>query len=154
MALLRMTLGLIILVTWWENLQTGLYTGEGLTGLFNWLFDADSGNGSSLSFYKQILDSTILLVPGAFATFQLVAEPLMGLALLLGGFTPLAGIGATLFFGNLFLAYFGGHEWIWTYVLLTVASLVVTVMRSGRYAPGVDRYLLARWGEPAHSILW
>jgi hypothetical protein len=33
-ALLRVTLGIIILVTWWENFQKGLYTAQGITDLF------------------------------------------------------------------------------------------------------------------------
>ena len=153
-ALLRITLGVILLATWWDNLQKGLYTGEGLTGFLNWLFDAENGNGSSLTFYKSILDATILRAPALFAGIQFVVELAIGLALLLGLFTPLAGVGATLFFTNLLLAYFGGHDWIWAYVLLAMASLVVTITRSGRCALGVDRFFMARWGEPPHPILW
>jgi uncharacterized membrane protein YphA (DoxX/SURF4 family) len=153
-ALLRITLGIIILATWWDNLQKGLYTGDGLTGLFNWLFDAENGNGSKLTLYKQLVDATILRVPGQFAVFQMVAELLMGVGLLIGGATPLAGTGATLFFANLFLAYFGGREWIWTYVLLAMAALVVTLSRSGRCSLGLDHYLATRHGEPPLPLLW
>ncbi len=153
-SLLRITLGVIILATWWDNLQKGIYTGEGLTGFFNWLFDAQGGNGSSLAVYKGILDATILRFPALFAAFQLVAELLIGLGLLIGGLTPLAGAAATFFFINLFLAYFGGHEWIWIYVLLIMAALVVSVTRSGRSALGLDRLLVARRGEPPFPLLW
>ena len=154
LALLRITLGIIILATWLENLQKGLYTGEGLTGLFDWLFDAENGNGSSLTIYKSLLDGTILRVPHLFAGFQMVAELLIGIALLLGIFTPVAGGAATLFFANLFLAYFGGHEWIWVYVILTMASLVVAITRSGRCSLGLDRHLLMGRGEPPIPYLW
>ena len=38
-ALLRITLGLIILATWVDNVRSGLYTADGLTTFFNELFD-------------------------------------------------------------------------------------------------------------------
>ena len=144
-AILRITLGVILLVTWYDNLVKGLYTGDGLSGFFNWLFSPD-GNNSSLLWYRDLLNATILGVPGLFAVFQLVTELLLGLALLVGAFTPAAGIGAAFFFFNLFLSYFGGHEWIWTYVLLTIAAVVVGLTRSGR-ALGLDQMLAQRFNN-------
>ncbi len=154
-ALLRIALGIIILVTWWDNLNkepTLLYSAEGLTSFFNWLFDSN-GNGSSLTFYKVIMDATILQVPGLFAIFQMVTELLLGIGLLVGGLTRFSGFAATLFFLNLFLSFYGGHEWIWTYVLLTISALVVALTYAGR-AWGVDKYLLQSRGEPPINILW
>lgn len=153
-ALLRITLGVILLATWWDNLTKGLYSGAGLVEFFGWLFDAESGNGSRLRFYKQLLDSTILQIPALFAGFQLVAELVIGLMLLIGLFTPIAGAAAAFFFANLFLSYFGGHEWIWTYVLLIISALVVALTRSGRSRLGMDGLILARKGEPPYRFLW
>ena len=73
-ALLRITLGIIILATWFGNVRSGLYTAEGLTGFFNWLFDAQNGNGSSLTFYKAFLDTAVVPVAGLFGGFQLVGQ--------------------------------------------------------------------------------
>jgi uncharacterized membrane protein YphA (DoxX/SURF4 family) len=103
--------------------------------------------------YRIIIENTVLQFPGVFAGFQMVAEFLMGLGLLVGGLTPLAGAGAMLFFFNLFLTYFGGNEWIWTYVLLTVSALVVTITLAGRQF-GFDQYLLQKRGQPAIRFLW
>ncbi len=149
-ALLRITLGLLILFTWYDNLQKGVYTADGITGLFNYIFN---DNGGGPAFYQSIIQNSILQAPGAFAVFQMVGEFLLGLGLLVGGLTPLAGAGAALFFFNLFLAYLGGNEWIWTYVLLTMAALTVTLTRSGR-ALGLDQLLLARRGKPPYPFLW
>lgn len=146
-ALLRVTLGIILLVTWYKNLQDGLYTAEGIRGLFDWLFNT---NNSGPGWYRAIINSTVLAAPGLFAVFQLVAELLLGLGLLFGGLTPIAGLAAATFFGNLYLSYLGGGEWIWTYVLLAVAALVVALTKSGR-AFGIDQYLLKTRGE---SKLW
>ena len=149
-SLLRITIGLILVVTWYDNLQKGVYTADGIIGLFNGIFN-DTGGGPA--FYQALINSTILQIPGPFGLFQMVAELLMGLALLFGVLTPLAAAGATLFFFNLFLAYFGGHEWIWTYVLLTVSALVTALTQAGR-AWGVDQMLLKRFGEPPTGLLW
>jgi thiosulfate dehydrogenase [quinone] large subunit len=148
-ALLRITLGVIILVTWVENLTKGTFSGGGISGLFAYIFEE---NGGGSAFYRTIIRSTILQAPAAFGAFQLVAEFLLGVGLLLGLFTPLAGLGAGLFFVNLTLAFWGGQEWIWTYVLLSVASVVVALTRSGR-AWGIDAWLLARRGEPSLKFL-
>ena len=149
-ALLRLTLGIIILATWFDNLNKGIYTADGITGLFNYIFN---DNGGGPVFYQAIIEGTILQAPGTFATFQMVAEFLMGLALLLGFLTPVAGAGAVLFFSNLLLAYFGGNEWIWVYVLLAASALVITLARSGR-AFGIDQILMAKRGQPPLGILW
>lgn len=147
---LRITLGIILLVTWYENFSKGLYTADGITGLFNYIFN-DAGGGPE--WYRALIESTILQVPGLFASFQLVAELLLGLGLLFGGLTPIAGVSAALFFFNLFLSYYGGSEWIWTYVLLTVSALTVGLTQSGR-AFGLDQYLLKRRGKPPVPFLW
>ena len=148
-AVLRITLGVIILATWADNLSKGLYSGGGIAGLFDYIFYE---NGGGPAFYRALIESTILQAPAAFGAFQLVAEFLLGAGLLLGVFTPVAGLGAAVFFANLFLAYLGGQEWIWTYVLLTVAAVVVALARAGR-AWGVDAWLLARRGEPRYRFL-
>lgn len=148
-ALLRITLGIIILVTWVENLTKGTYSGGGISSLFEYIFDENGGGGA---FYRTIIRGTILQAPAAFGGFQLVAEFLMGVGLLFGFFTPLAGLGAALFFLNLLLAFWGGQEWIWTYVLLTISTVVAALTRSGR-AWGIDAWLLARRGEPGLRLL-
>ena len=154
-ALLRFTLGVIILATWMENLQKGLYTAQGFTDLFthpDWgIF---TNGGGALLGYRGFIENTLLRIPGIFGPFQMVAELLMGLGLLVGGLTPLAGAGATLFFLNLFFSYFGNtDEWIWIYVLLTISALVVTLTLSGRQL-GVDQFLLKARGEPPLRFLW
>jgi uncharacterized membrane protein YphA (DoxX/SURF4 family) len=104
--------------------------------------------------YKSILDATVLRFPDLFATFQMIAELLLGLALLLGLMTPIAGAAASFFFFNLMLSYWGGQEWIWIYVLLTMAALVAAITRSGRSSLGCDQLIVSRRGEPRIPFLW
>ncbi|MEM7125501.1 MAG: DoxX family membrane protein [Chloroflexota bacterium] len=150
LSVLRITLGVILLVTWYENWTKGTYTADGIAGLFNYIFN---DNGGGPEFYRQFVQSTILQAPGLFAAFQLVAELLLALGLIFGAFTPIAGFGAMLFFFNLFLAYFGGNEWIWTYVLLTSAAFAVAFTQSGR-AFGIDAYLYQNRGKSPMGLLW
>ena len=151
-SLLRITLGIIILATWYENVKSGLYTADGLTGFFNWLFDPN-GNGSSLLFYKSFLDVAVVPVAGLFGTFQLVAELVLGIALTIGAFSRLFGVIAMFFFTNLFLSYFGGHEWIWVYVLLFMTAFTVTLSAAGRQW-GVDQWLMGKYENSKISIFW
>jgi uncharacterized membrane protein YphA (DoxX/SURF4 family) len=154
-AVLRITLGVIILATWLENLQKGIYTAQGITDLFthpDW--GAFTNGGGALPGFRPIIENTVLRIPGLFAAFQLVAELLMGLGLLVGGLTPIAGAGAAFFFFNLFLTYLGNsQEWIWTYVLLTTAAVVVTLARAGREW-GLDAFLYRTRGEPRPKFLY
>ncbi len=46
----------------------------------------------------------------------------------------------------------GWQEWIWTYVLLTVSAVVVSLTQTGR-AWGVDALLLRRRGEPRYNVM-
>jgi uncharacterized membrane protein YphA (DoxX/SURF4 family) len=149
-AILRITLGVIILATWYDNLDKGLYTAAGLTNFLNWLFE---GNGSTLSFYKSFLDAVIIPNAALFGKIQIVGEGLMGLALLLGGLTRLFGIAAIIFFLNLFLSYFGGHEWIWVYVILFSSSLTVAMGAAGRKW-GLDEWLIKTGRARPHPVFW
>ena len=154
-ALLRVTLGVIILATWWGNVGNDFYTADGIEGFINWLFTAEEegGNGSSLGFFKSILDATVVPASGIVGFGQLIIEGLMGFALLVGGLTRLASIGAMGFFLILFLSYFGGGEWIWTYVLLFMAALTVFLGYGGR-ALGVDQAIAKVRGASPAGLLW
>ncbi len=149
-SLLRITLGIVILATWYGNLNKGLYTADGLTGFLNWLFSTD-GNGSSLLFYKAFLDTAVIPVAGPFSAFQLVTELVLGIALTIGLFTRLAGVVAMFFFTNLFFSYFGGDEWIWLYVLLFMSALTITLAAAGRKW-GVDQWLIGKYGQPKFPL--
>lgn len=150
--LLRITLGVIVLVTWFDNLGKDLYTGDGLSGFLEFLF-AEDGNGSSLSAYKSLLDGIVIPAAGFFSKMQLVVEFAIGIALILGVMTRLFSLLAIGFFLSLFLAYFGGEEWIWTYVLLLMASVTVFLGAGGRRL-GIDQLLIENRGSSPFGLLW
>jgi uncharacterized membrane protein YphA (DoxX/SURF4 family) len=145
---LRVVVGLMFLLTWLPNFLHGLYTPEGLLMFFTEEFPQSE---NSLVFYANFIEGVILPIRHVFAPFQLVAEFLMGLAILVGAFTPLASIAGIFFLLNTMLATFG-HDWLWSYILPISILFVTLFTRAGR-AVGLDAYLLKRFGE-RHFLLW
>jgi len=152
-SLLRITLGLIVLATWVSNVSKGLYGAEEFKGFLGWLASPD-GNAGSLGFFHSLLDAVV--VPGAsfFGPLQLVVELVIGIGLTLGLLTRFFTLLAGGFFLTLFLAYFGGHEWLGTYILLFMAAVTVFLGYGGRRF-GLDEFLTqSRRDSPAGNLLW
>jgi uncharacterized membrane protein YphA (DoxX/SURF4 family) len=152
LAVLRVTLGVIVLVAWFDNLGKDLYTADGLTGFIDYLF-SEEGNNSSLGFYQSILDGVVVPAAGVVSKFQLVTELGIGIGLILGVFTRFFSLAAVIFFITVFLGYFGGNEWIWTYVLLIASSLAVFLGYAGR-SFGVDQFLAKARGASPFGLIW
>ncbi len=142
-ALLRIMLGLLFITQWVDNLASGLYTPDGLAGLFNYFFTTSS---HPLPFYMAFIHNVILPIAPFFTKFQLVAELLLGIALLIGFLTPLASVAGAFFILNTFLASWGA-DWPWSYLTILTICGVLFFTRAGR-SVGVDRWLAERYGEP------
>jgi len=147
-ALLRIVVGVMFLSTWLPNFLDGLYTPDGLQRFLTVDFPQSE---NPLGFYANFIEGVILPIRNVFAPFQLVTEFLMGLALLVGAFTPLASIAGIFFLLNTLLATFG-HDWQWSYIL-PISILVVTLFTHAGRALGVDAYLVKRFGK-RHFLLW
>jgi len=147
-ALLRIVVGVMFLSTWLPNFLDGLYTPDGLLRFFTVDFPQSE---NPLVFYASFINGVILPIRNVFAPFQLVAEFLLGLALLVGAFTPLASIAGIFFLLNTLLATFG-HDWLWSYIL-PISILAVTLFTHAGRALGVDAYLVKRTGK-RHFLLW
>jgi len=151
-ALLRVTLGVIVLVTWVDNIRKDLYTADGFEGFLDYLF-SEEGNNSGFALYKDVLDAVVIPLAGPVGILQAIVELAIGLGLLFGIGTRLASLLATLFFANVFFAYVGGDEWIWTYVLLVMSAVTVFLGYGGRKF-GVDTYLVRAKGESPRNLVW
>ena len=147
-ALLRIMLGLVFLTTWASNLSNGFYTPAGLYRFFTEVYPQAE---NPLAFYAAFINNVVLPIRSVFAPFQLVAELIMGLALLVGAFTPLFSLAGIFFLTNTFLASLG-HDWPWSYIMPIMILAVLFFTRAGR-ALGVDAYLLKRFGERGR-LLW
>jgi uncharacterized membrane protein YphA (DoxX/SURF4 family) len=147
-ALLRIVVGLMFLLTWLPNFLDGLYTPDGLIHFFTEEFPQSE---NTLGFYASFIEGVIIPIRHVFAPFQLVAELLLGIAILIGAFTPLASIAGIFFLLNTMMATFG-HDWLWSYIL-PISILTVTLFTHAGRAIGVDAYLLRRFGE-RNFFLW
>jgi uncharacterized membrane protein YphA (DoxX/SURF4 family) len=141
-ALLRIMLGLLFLTQWYDNLVNGLYTAEGLNGLFDYFF---SSSEMPLEWYMDFIHQLIMPISPAFAVFQLVAELLIGLALLFGFLTPLVSLAAAFFILNTFLLSWG-VDWPWSYLTILSILGVLFFTKAGRVI-GIDAWLNKQFGE-------
>jgi uncharacterized membrane protein YphA (DoxX/SURF4 family) len=142
LGLMRIMLGLMFLSTWASNLTKGYYSPDGLQHFFTEVF---SQAENPLAFYASFINTVILPMRDVFAPFQLVAEGLLGLALLVGVFTPVACLAGVFFLGNVFLATFG-HDWPWAYLMPISLLGAIFFARAGR-SLGLDAVLVRRFGE-------
>jgi uncharacterized membrane protein YphA (DoxX/SURF4 family) len=143
LALLRIMVGLVFLTTWGSNLLKGFYTPDGLLAFFTNVFPQSQ---NELGFYASFINNVILPARAVFAPFQLVAEGLLAVALIIGLFTPFFSVAGIFFLINVFLATFG-HDWPWAYWMPMGILGVMILTRSGR-SLGVDGWLLKKYGEP------
>lgn len=144
-ALLRMMIGLVFLTTWVNNLFEGFYTPAGFLRFFTESFPQVE---NPLTWYASFINEVILPVRTVFAPFQMVAELIMGLALLFGLFTPLFSLAGIFFLMNTMLAT-AGHDWPWAYLMPIGILIVILLTRAGRSA-GVDGWLVRRLGVREH----
>ena len=98
-ALLRIMLGVLFLTQWYYNLMKGVYTPDGLRGSLEYFF---MNSEMPLTWYKAFINQAIIPIVGIFAPFQMIAELLIGIALLFGVLTPLVSLGAGFFILNTF----------------------------------------------------
>ena len=153
--ILRIALGATVLFTWLDNVRKDFYDGDNFPGFFDWVSKPaeEGGNGASLGFVHSIIDNTLLQAPEFFGWVMTILELCIAIGLILGLFTRAASLAAIAFFGSLFLVYFGGEEWIWTYVLLVASALAVFLNWGGRQL-GVDEVLAKQRGESPGTLIW
>jgi NADH:ubiquinone reductase (H+-translocating) len=142
LALLRIMVGLLFVTTWVNNLIEGLYTPDGLVRLFTEVYPQSE---NPLAFYAAFIENVILPVRAVFAPFQMVSELMLGLALLVGFFTPLFSLAGIFFLLNTFLATFM-QDWYWSHIMPIVILAVVMLTHAGR-AWGIDAVLARRFGH-------
>ena len=139
LAALRIMMGAIFLTTWFANVQKGFYTSAGLEQFFTHVYPQAH---NPIVPYAAFIQHVLLPSRALFAPFQFAAELGLGIALILGIFTPIAGIGGAFLLANIFLATYGA-EWPWTYLSLIGVCIAVAATRSGRTF-GVDALLVGR----------
>jgi uncharacterized membrane protein YphA (DoxX/SURF4 family) len=138
LALVRLTIGAMLVWVFFENRGKGLYSAAGYSGLINYYIKA----GHSPAAWKAIMALAASHAAMAAPT-QAVAEISLGILLLIGLLTRPAAFVAFLYLGSLWMSEWG-TAWIWELLVPVMASLGLAVGRAGRRW-GVDAWLSQRW---------
>jgi uncharacterized membrane protein YphA (DoxX/SURF4 family) len=144
LALVRVTVGAMLVWVFFENLGKGTYTTAGYAGVINYYIKTSH----SPAIWKWVMG--IMASHAAMAApLQAVAEISLGILLVIGLLTRPVALVAFLYLGSLWVSELG-TSWIWELLVPVVASLGLVVGRAGR-AWGTDALLARR--NPA-SIWW
>ena len=137
LAIVRVTIGAMLVWVFFENLGKGLYTPAGYAGLIGYYIK----NSHSPAAWKWVMGLAASHAAMA-GPMQAVTEISLGILLIIGLLTRPAAFIAFLFLGSLWISELG-TSWIWELLVPVVASLGLTLGRAGR-AWGVDAVLARR----------
>jgi uncharacterized membrane protein YphA (DoxX/SURF4 family) len=138
LAIVRVTIGAMLVWVFFENLGKGLYTPAGYSGLISYYIK----NSHSPAVWKSVMQLAASHASMA-APLQGMTEISLGVLLVIGLLTRPAAFVAFLFLGSLWISEFG-TSWIWELLVAVLASLGVAVGRAGR-AWGIDAWLARRY---------
>ena len=144
LALVRLTIGAMLVWVFFENLGKGLYTAGGYSSLINYYIKMSHSPAAWKAIMGLAANHAALAAP-----MQAVTEISLGILLVLGLLTRPAALVAFLFLGSLWISEWG-TAWIWELLVPVLASLGLALGRAGR-AWGIDALLARR--NPS-SLLW
>jgi uncharacterized membrane protein YphA (DoxX/SURF4 family) len=134
LAIVRVTIGAMLVWVFFENLGKGLYTPAGYAGLINYYIKSSHSPAVWKAIMGLVASHAAMAAPG-----QAVTEIGLGILLVLGLFTRPAAFIAFLYLGSLWISEWG-TSWIWELLVPVLASLALSIGRAGR-TWGVDAFL-------------
>src|SRR5215471_13006324 len=137
LAIVRVTIGAMLVWVFFENLGKGLYTPGGYAGLINYYIK----NSHSPAIWKSVMGLAASHAAMA-APMQAVTEISLGIVLVIGLLTRPAAFVAFLYLGSLWVSEWG-TAWIWELLVPVLASLGLAVGRAG-LTMGIDARLARR----------
>ena len=137
LAIVRLTIGAMLVWVFFENLGKGLYTPAGYAGLINYYIKSSH----SPAVWKWVMGLAASHAAMA-APMQAITEISLGILLLIGLLTRPVAFVAFLYLGSLWVSEWG-TAWIWELLVPVLASLGLALGRAGR-AWGVDSLLARR----------
>src|SRR5215470_4649801 len=138
LALVRVTIGAMLVWVFFQNLSKSLYTPAGYAGLINYYIK----NSHCPAIWKSVMELAASHAAMA-APMQAVTEIGLGVLLVVGLFARPAAFIAFLYLGSLWVSELG-TSWIWELLVSVLASLGVAIGSAGRRW-GVDAWLVERW---------
>lgn len=137
LAIVRATIGAMLVWVFFENLGKGLYTPAGYAGLINYYIKQSHSPGIWKAVMGVVASHAALAAP-----LQALTEIGLGVLLVVGLLTRPVAFVAFLYLGSLWVSEWG-TAWIWELLVPVLASLGVAVGRGGR-AWGIDSFLARR----------
>ncbi len=137
LAVVRVTVGAMVVSTFFENLGKGLYTPAGYAGLIRHYIEA----GHAPAAWKAVM-AIVANHAAMAAPLQALTEISLGTLLVIGLLTRPVAFVAFLYLGSLWMSEWG-TAWIWELLVPVLASLGLAIGRGGRRW-GVDAWLAQR----------
>jgi uncharacterized membrane protein YphA (DoxX/SURF4 family) len=138
LAIVRLTIGAMLVWVFFENLGKGLYTPAGYAGLINYYIQHSHAPAAWKDVMAAAANHAALAAP-----MQAMAEISLGILLVVGLLTRPVAFVAFLYLASLWVSEWG-TSWIWELLVPVLASFGLAVGRAGR-AWGVDATLARRW---------
>jgi len=138
LAIVRVTIGAMLVSVFFENLGKGLYTPAGYSGLIGYYIK----NSHSPAIWKAVMSLAASHAAMA-APLQAMTEISFGILLVIGLLTRPVAFVAFLYLGSLWMSEWG-TAWIWELLVPVLASLGLSIGSAGRRW-GVDAWLAQRW---------
>jgi uncharacterized membrane protein YphA (DoxX/SURF4 family) len=137
LALVRLTIGAMLVWVFFENRGKGLYTPAGYAGLINYYIKASHAPAIWKAVMAQAAGHAAMAAP-----MQALTEISLGILLVIGLLTRPVAFVAFLYLGSLWISEWG-TAWIWELLVPVLASLGLALGRAGRRW-GVDAWLAQR----------
>jgi uncharacterized membrane protein YphA (DoxX/SURF4 family) len=138
LAIVRLTVGAMLVWVFFENLGKGLYTAAGYSSLINYYVKASHAPAAWKAVMAFMASHAAMAAP-----VQGLTEISLGILLLIGLLTRPVAFVAFAFLGSLWVSEWG-TAWIWELLVPVMAALALSVGRAGR-TWGVDAWLAQRW---------
>jgi uncharacterized membrane protein YphA (DoxX/SURF4 family) len=138
LAIVRVTIGAMLVSVFFENLGKGLYKPAEYAGLINYYIKS----GHSPAVWKAV-EGLVANHAALAAPMQAMTEISLGVLLIIGLLTRPAAFVAFLYLGSLWISEWG-TSWIWELLVPVLASFGLAIGSAGRRW-GVDAWLAQRW---------
>ncbi len=138
LAIVRLTIGAMLVWVFFENLGKGLYTPAGYAGLIRHYIEASHSPAAWKAVMGLAANHAAMAAP-----LQAMTEISLGILLVVGLLTRPVALVSFLYLASLWMSEWG-TAWIWELLVPVLASLALAVGRAGR-AWGVDALLARRW---------
>jgi uncharacterized membrane protein YphA (DoxX/SURF4 family) len=138
LAIVRVTIGAMLVSVFFENLGKGLYRPASYASLINYYIE----KGHSPAVWKAV-EGLVASHAAMAAPMQALTEISLGILLVIGLLTRPVAFVAFLYLGSLWVSEWG-TSWIWELLVPVVATLGLAIGRAGRKW-GVDAWLAQRW---------